>query len=118
LGRSRGGFGTKLHVAVDGLGNPVEFLLTGGQEADITQAEGLIKGHDAGAVIADKGYDSDKLVQKIEKQGAEAVIPPKKNRKVLRTYDEYVYKERNQVERFMGLYAFLCQGGFGTGFAS
>jgi putative transposase len=103
LGRSRGGFGTKLHVAVDGLGNPVEFLLTGGQEADITQAEGLIKGHDAGAVIADKGYDSDKLVQKIEKQGAEAVIPPKKNRKVLRTYDEYVYKERNQVERFINL---------------
>jgi putative transposase len=103
LGRSRGGFGTKLHVAVDGLGNPVEFLLTGGQEADITQAEGLIKGHDAGAVIADKGYDSDKLVQKIEKQGAETVIPPKKNRKVLRTYDEYVYKERNQVERFINL---------------
>jgi putative transposase len=54
-------------------------------------------------VIADKGYDSDKLVQKIEKQGAEAVIPPKKNRKVLRTYDEYVYKERNQVERFINL---------------
>jgi transposase len=33
LGRSRGGFGTKLHIAVDGLGNPVEFILTGGQSS-------------------------------------------------------------------------------------
>ena len=42
LGRSRGGFGTKLHIAVDGLGNPVEFILTGGQEADINQGKALI----------------------------------------------------------------------------
>ena len=42
LGRSRGGFGTKIHIAVDALGNPVDFILTGGQEADVTQAEPLI----------------------------------------------------------------------------
>ena len=103
MGRSRGGFGTKLHVAVDGLGNPVGFTLTGGQAADITQAEKLIKGHEAGAVIADKAYDSDKLVQLIQTQGAEVVIPPKKNRKEPRAYDEYWYKERNKVERFINL---------------
>ena len=34
LGRSKGRFGTKRHLAVDGLGNPVEWILTGGQEAD------------------------------------------------------------------------------------
>ena len=39
LGRSRGGYRTKLHIAVDGLGNPVEFILTGGQGADINQGE-------------------------------------------------------------------------------
>lgn len=103
MGRSRGGFGAKLHVAVDGLGNPVEFILTGGQEADITQAEGLIKGHEVGAVIADKGYDSDKLVREIETQGAEAVVPPRKNRNKPRAFDEYLYKERNKVERFINL---------------
>jgi transposase len=63
----------------------------------------LIQGHVAEAVIADKGYDSDLLVRGIENQGAEAVIPPKKNRKVLRDYDVHLYKERNKVERFIHL---------------
>ena len=44
LGRSRGGFSTKVHVSVDSLGNPLRFILTGGQQHDITQAEGLIDG--------------------------------------------------------------------------
>jgi putative transposase len=101
LGRSRGGFGTKLHIAVDGLGNPVEFILTGGQEADINQGVALIEGHDAEAVIADKGYDGDDFVAAIEANGAEAVIPPKKNRIFKREYDEIIYKERNLAERFI-----------------
>ena len=101
MGRSRGGFGTKLHIAVDGLGNPVEFILTGGQEADINQGPALIEGHDAKAVIADKGYDGDEFVATIEASGAEAVIPPKKNRIFKREYDEVLYKERNLAERFI-----------------
>ena len=39
---------TKVHIAVDGLGNPVNFILTAGQEADVTQAEPLIRSHRAG----------------------------------------------------------------------
>jgi transposase len=101
LGRSRGGFGTKLHIAVDGLGNPVEFILTGGQEADINQGVALIEGHDAEVVIADKGYDGDDFVAAIEATGAVAVIPPKKNRIFKREYDEVLYKERNLAERFI-----------------
>ena len=42
LGRSKGGFSTKIHVGVDGLGNPLRFILTGGQRNDITQGEALI----------------------------------------------------------------------------
>ncbi len=45
LGRSRGGFSTKVHVSVDSLGNPLRFILTGGQQHGITQAEGLITGY-------------------------------------------------------------------------
>ena len=101
MGRSRGGFGTKLHIAVDGLGNPVEFILTGGQEADIKQGEALIAGHDANAVIADKGYDGDDFIATIESGGAVAVIPPKKNRIIKREYDKHLYKERNLAERFI-----------------
>ena len=45
-------------MTVDGLGNPLRFILTGGQEHDVAQAEGLIAGYGGGYVIADKGYDS------------------------------------------------------------
>src|SRR6266403_6197063 len=71
LGRSRGGFSTKLHVVVNGLGLPVEFRLTPGQAADITQAEALLQGYDFTAALADKGYDSKKLVDYIKSRGAE-----------------------------------------------
>jgi transposase len=103
LGRSRGGFSTKVHIAVDALGNPVEFILTGGQEADVTQAEPLINGHEADAYILDKAYDSDAVVKAAQRRGGEAVIPPKKNRKAPRDYDKHLYKERTKVEWFINL---------------
>ena len=101
MGRSRGGFGTKVHVAVDALGNPTRLILTGGQAADVTQGAALVAGVEAEHVIADKGYDSDALVETIQASGAEAVIPPRSNRKEKREYDEHLYKERNLVERFL-----------------
>jgi transposase len=101
LGRSRGGFGTKLHIAVDGLGNPVEFVLTGGQAADVTQGEALMEGHPSDAVIADKAFDSDAFVESIEARGSEAVIPSRKNRTRRRDYDKHLYKERNLAGRFI-----------------
>jgi len=103
LGRSRGGFSTKIHIAVDALGNPVELILTGGQGADVTQAEPLINAHEAGAYILDKAYDSDAVIQAARQQGGEAVIPPKKNRKVPRGYDKHLYKGRKEVEWFINL---------------
>ena len=103
MGRSRGGFSTKIHLAVDALGNPVEFLLTGGQVADVTQAEPLIDAHEADAYILDKAYDSDGVVRAAQRRGGEAVIPSKKNRKVARDYDKHLYKERKKVEWFINL---------------
>jgi transposase len=100
LGRSRGGFSTKIHVLVNGLGLPVELKVTPGQVADVTQAESLLEHHDFAAAIGDKGYDSKKLVDYIESRGAEAVIPPRSNLKDQRAIDEHLYKERNLVERF------------------
>ena len=92
---------TKVHVAVDALGNPVRLIATAGQVADVTQGEALVSEIEAEYVIADKGYDSDKLVGAIEAGGAKAVIPPRSNRKEPREYDEHLYKERNLVERFL-----------------
>jgi transposase len=82
------------------LGNPLRWILTGGEVADITQAPALIEGFDAQAVVADKGYDADTLVALINTAGATAVIPPRSNRIEKRAYDRHLYKDRNLVERF------------------
>ena len=61
LGRSRGGLSTKIHAAGDALGNPVRLIASPGQRNDIAFAHDLVDGFDAGATIADKGYDADHL---------------------------------------------------------
>ena len=81
IGRSRGGLTTKIHAAVDALGNPVRLLLTAGQASEYGQANALIEGFNVDHVVADKGYDSDDLVETIERSGATAVIPPRKTAK-------------------------------------
>lgn len=103
LGRSRGGFSTKLHVACDGLGKPVKIILTPGQDHDVTQGPALIADSDAKKVIADKGYDSAVFIAEIEARDAEAVIPPRSNRLEHRDYDKEEYKKRNIVERFVNV---------------
>ena len=100
MGRSRGGFGTKIHAAVNGLGLPVKLVLTPGQAADVTQAETLIEGAPFEVVIADRGYDSGAVVRAIERRGGEAVIPSQRSRAVQRAYDRERYKDRNLAERF------------------
>ena len=101
LGRSRGGFSTKIHLSVDGLGNPLRFELTAGQRHDITQAQALIADFEAEHVIADKGYDSVEFLQSVLSIGATAVIPPRSNRKTPQAYDKYLYRERHLVECFI-----------------
>ena len=87
LGRSRGGLSTKIHAAGDALGNPVRLIGGPGQENDITHAQELIDGFAPTATIGDKGYDANHLHDKIVGCGGEFVIPPKRNRRVQRSYD-------------------------------
>ena len=100
VGRSRGGFGTKVHASVSPLGHPVELRLTGGPAADLKQAEALLAGHRPAAVIADAGSDRDALVAAIPARGAEPVIEPSRSRKTTRLVDWTLYRERNVAERF------------------
>jgi len=58
----------------------------------------LIEGISAEYLLADRGYDSDAIVEQAKKQGMEPVIPPRKNRKLLREYDKELYKLRHLVE--------------------
>jgi transposase len=80
----------------------VALVLTPGQAADITQAETLLAELEPEAVLADKGYDSNALVDTLEARGITPVIPSKANRKVPRKTDFALYRERNLVERFFG----------------
>jgi transposase len=77
---------------------PVRTIITDGTTADCTQAEKLISGFEAEYLLADKGYDSDAIVDVAKKQGMQPVIPPRKNRKIQREYDKDLYKLRHKVE--------------------
>ncbi|ASW03984.1 MULTISPECIES: IS5 family transposase [Burkholderiaceae] len=100
LGRSRGGQTIKLHLAVDDAGRPLRLIATEGQVSDISFANELVEHLRTGAVIADKGYDSNAFVESIRATRAKAVIPPRSNRKTKRRYSRVLYRTRNIVERF------------------
>ena len=102
LGRSRGGHSTKIHLATDALGNAIRFILTGGQRNDITQAEALLENLFPEYVLADKGYDADKLVLLLQKRNLKVVIPSRVNRKIQRETDLDLYKERHLIECCIG----------------
>jgi transposase len=91
---------TKLHAATDALGNPVRFILTGGERNDITQIEGLLNGLRAGHVLADKGYDGQRAMDAIAAAGAKPVVPRRITTAKWRSFDATIYKDRNLIERF------------------
>ncbi len=87
-------------MLTDASGRPMRFLLTAGQANDAKGADLLLEGVQTEHVIADKGYDTEKVLGKVKELGALAVIPPRSNRKVQREYyDRELYKERNLIER-------------------
>jgi len=100
LGRSKGGFSSKIHAKVDALGNPLQFIITPGQQSDYKQAQHLISGLKKSCVMADKAYDSTEIRIQLKKQNCTAVIPSKINRKHPYKYDKYLYKERHVIECF------------------
>lgn len=104
LGRSRGGFSTKIHVTVDGLGNPLRLRLTAGQASDIGQAVALADGFEFEHLLADRGYAAQDFFDWVIEQEMEPVIPPHqsaKGEKAKRPYDKWLYRERHLIECFI-----------------
>lgn len=77
---------------------PVRVIVTAGTTADCTQAVALIDGISAQYLLADRGYDSNELIDKAIESGCEIVIPPTRNRKKQRNYDKYIYRTRHLIE--------------------
>lgn len=85
---------------VDGLGNPLRFILSSGNRNDICLAQELLEPFDLRGklIIADKGYDSYKFVKWIEVRGGVVVIPSRVTAKQPREIDKHIYNERHLVE--------------------
>ena len=102
LGRSRGGFSTKIHARTNAEGLPIGIVITPGQAHDVTAYPALMEEVDDNPeqMLADKGYDSDAVRDDIQKRGGEALIPTRATRKVQHLVDKAIYALRNRIERF------------------
>jgi transposase len=114
LGRSRGGFGSKLHVRYDRRGQPMPFVLTPGQRHEQAafrelMRQGAVKRRGPGrprlrprTVVGDKGYTGRPVRDHLRRHGISAVIPQLKTETTPRLMDWDLYRERNVVERLVG----------------
>ena len=102
VGRTRGGLNTKLHTIVDGLGNPVEFLLSAGNDHDSIHAIEILERIEisGSSVLADRAYGAKKIRAYISEHGANYVIPSQSNASQPWPVDWWLYKERHLVECF------------------
>ena len=100
LGRSCGGFSSKIYAKVDALGMPLSFVLSGGNCHDSQFSDELWDREYCDYLLADRGYDDDAFRGRLINSKIEPVIPGKKNRIKPVEYDKFIYKERNFVERF------------------
>ena len=100
IGASRGGPTTKIHLVCDARGLPLHFHLSGGNLHDALMASHLIDEIPrlGKFTIADKGYDSDAIREKIRREGSRPVIPYKSNRIQPGKLNRKIYRHRHQVE--------------------
>jgi transposase len=103
IGRSRGGFSTKVHLVVDALGLPLVFAITEGQRHDNQSAKELIARTLSTCLLADKAYDSDAFRATLAAQNCEPVIPSNGSRAQKLPYDKERYKARSVIECTIGL---------------
>jgi transposase len=101
MGRSRGGLTTKIHALVDIEGRPIRLKLTEGQAHDGRSADDMLDTIETGNILlADRGYDSDRLRADLKARGAWGNIRPMPNRVNIPAFSGWLYRQRNAVERF------------------
>ncbi len=103
LGRSRGGFSTKLHLRCDGRGLPLALVLTPGEAHETRAFEDLVEDLAPGTryLVGDMGYDADRIREELLVRGVLPVIPPNPVRKERAPLDRELYRLRNRVERLV-----------------
>jgi transposase len=103
LGRSRGGFSTKLHLRCDARGLPLALVLTPGEAHETRAFADLVEDLAAGTrcLVGDMGYDADWVREELLRRGVLPVIPPNPVRKEPIPLDRDLYRLRNRVERLV-----------------
>jgi transposase len=103
LGRSRGGFSTKIHLRCDGRGLPLAIVLTPGQRHEARAFGDLVEGlaRSTRCVIGDVGYDADAIQEALLLRGILPVIPPNPVRRERVALDRDFYRFRNKIERLV-----------------
>ncbi len=98
IGRSRGGLTSKIVAVADALGYLVRFVILPGQAHGLAGAAELLEDLPFEVLIGDEAFDADWLLGEIGDRGAEAVIPARKNRTVVRDHDREMCRWRHQIE--------------------
>ena len=92
---------TKINAVVDHQGMPVRIVLSPGHSSDKTLAPTLIEGLKPDRdLVADRGYDARAIINLVESRGGRAHIPTCRDRKIQRSVDHAIYRQRNLIERF------------------
>jgi transposase len=92
---------TKINALVDQDGLPLRVVLSAGQASDKAAVEALIDGlKPAQALVADRGYDARAVIDLVAARGGCAHIPTQKDRKVQRSIEPTLYRQRNLIERY------------------
>ncbi len=111
LGRSRGGYSTKLHVLTDGRGTLLAVTATGGKRHEASEFENLFDHCELSvhffrqrpdAIAGDKGYSSKAIRNSISSRSIKPVIPTRKREAPNERFDRTRYRRRNIVERLIG----------------
>jgi transposase len=113
LGRSRGGYGSKIHLVCDGSGRPMAVTVTAGQRHESTQFEAVLGEVRVPRPVGrprcrprklagDKGYSYPHIRLRLRRRGIKAVIPSRKDQRRVPTFDKATYRRRNVVERCIG----------------
>ena len=103
IGKSRGGWNTKIHMVAADARTAVAFTLSPGNAHDAPEGRKLLKKleepSDRPALVMDRAYEDDETRQLALDRGFTPVVPPKSNRVAPWEYDKELYKRRNEVER-------------------
>jgi transposase len=115
LGRSRGGFSTKVHVRAEGGGKTLAFVVSGGERHESRYVEALLaRGHvrrrargrprvRPRRLVGDRGYSYPSVRRLLARRHIQAVIPRRRDQRPAdgrdTPFDRVAYRERNRVER-------------------